>query len=88
MKIGPGRRNWDSRSGSNSACVGRVGGIPEIELFRKRECGGNWGSKNPSSNFGTVSGEPIDRSDPNPHLRSDPLPADALRAQRSNPPRV
>jgi hypothetical protein len=38
--------------------------------------------------FGTIYSDAIDSSDPNSNLGGDPLPADALGAQRGNPLRV
>jgi hypothetical protein len=46
------------------------------------------GFKKPSQSFGTIYSDAIDSSDPNSHLGGDPLPADALGAQRGNPLRV
>src|SRR5262249_36633806 len=43
------------------------------------------GSKNLFLNFGTLLRVAKNRSDPNPHVRRDRLPAAALSAKRGNP---
>ena len=64
---------------------------PESVLSDSREHSNRFlaaGSENPFPNFGTLSCEPIERSDPNLHLRGDSLPADALSAKCGNPPSI
>ena len=43
------------------------------------------GSKNLFQSFGTVQGNAVDSSDPNPQLYGDPLPAKPLYAHRGDP---
>ena len=57
---------------------------PEVRNFD--ECSQD--SRNPFPNFGTLPGEPIERSGSATHFRGDPLPAGPLRAKRSNPSSV
>jgi hypothetical protein len=56
--------------------------VPDTWRSGEAEPKGGLGSKNLFPNFGTLSGEPVQRSDTNPHLGSDPLPPNSLRAQR------
>src|SRR5882724_4336953 len=84
------KRNTRSCNNSRKKCAafdGIVGTIPRWCLIgvASVETPGS-GSKNPFPNFGTLPGEPIERSDANPHLRGDSLPAGALSPERGNSP--